>query len=124
MPATYIPLMFLALLVLAFPLVALLVFRLTRPDPTEGSAKSLPEKECVRHENDARGLQSPRLYVLAALFVIFSVATIFLSCWALLYRSWLVAHAGIFALFSMAVFSGILFVGFMWLYKKGLLDWT
>jgi NADH-quinone oxidoreductase subunit A len=123
MPSAYMPLMFLALLVLAFPVVALLVFRLTRLESTDG-AKSLPDEHSARQENDARNLNSPRLYVLAMLFVIFNVATIFLFPWALLYRSWLVVHAGASALFSMAVFSGILLTGFIWLYKKALLDWT
>jgi NADH:ubiquinone oxidoreductase subunit 3 (subunit A) len=33
-------------------------------------------------------------------------------------------HMGAFALISMFVFLGILLVGYVWLYKKGALDWA
>jgi len=52
------------------------------------------------------------------------VETIFLFPWAILYRSWLAAHMGAFALISMFVFLGILLIGYIWLYKKGALDWA
>jgi NADH-quinone oxidoreductase subunit A len=58
------------------------------------------------------------------LFVIFDVEIIFLFPWAILYRSWVVAHMGVFALISMFVFLGILLVGYVWLYKKGAFDWA
>jgi NADH-quinone oxidoreductase subunit A len=58
------------------------------------------------------------------LFVIFDVETMFLFPWAILYRGWIAQHLGAFALVSMFVFLGILLVGYVWLYKKGALDWA
>ena len=58
------------------------------------------------------------------LFVIFDVETMFLFPWAILYRRWVAAHLGAFALVSMLVFLGILLIGYIWLYKKGALDWA
>jgi NADH-quinone oxidoreductase subunit A len=124
MPAAYIPVLIFALLVLSFPIVALLIFKLLRPESRGGPAKFLPYECGVPPESNARGRYSARFYVVAMLFVIFDVETIFLFPWAILYRSWLAAHMGMFALVSMFVFLGILLIGYIWLYKKGALDWA
>jgi NADH-quinone oxidoreductase subunit A len=124
MPAAYIPVLIFALLVLSFPVVTLIVFKLIRPESRGGPAKFLPYECGVPAESNARGRYSARFYVIAMLFVIFDVETIFLFPWAILYRSWLAAHMGAFALISMFVFLAILLVGYIWLYKKGALDWA
>jgi NADH-quinone oxidoreductase subunit A len=124
MPAAYIPVLIFALIVLSFPVLALLLFKLIRPESRGGPAKFLPYECGVPAESNARGRYSARFYVVAMLFVIFDVETIFLFPWAILYRSWLAAHMGVFALISMFVFLGILLVGYIWLYKKGALDWA
>jgi NADH-quinone oxidoreductase subunit A len=124
MPAAYVVVLIFALIVLSFPVVALLVFKLIRPESRGGPAKFLPYECGVPPESNARGRYSARFYVVAMLFVIFDVETIFLFPWAILYRSWLTQHMGGFALISMFVFLGILLIGYIWLYKKGALDWA
>ncbi len=124
MPAAYIPVLIFALLVLSFPVLALLVFKLIRPESRGGPAKFLPYECGVPPESNARGRYSARFYVVAMLFVIFDVETIFLFPWAIRYHVWLSEHRGGFALISMLVFLGILLVGYIWLYKKGALDWA
>ena len=124
MPAAYIPVLVFALIVLSFPVLALLIFKLVRPESRGGPAKFQPYECGVPPESNARGRYSARFYVVAMLFVIFDVETIFLFPWAILYRSWLAQHTGAFALISMFVFLGILLVGYVWLYMKGALDWA
>lgn len=124
MPDAYIALLLFALLVLAFPLVTLLVFKLTRPRSTDALEKAQGHNAADPPQSPTPNAYSPRLFVVAVLFVIFNVATIFLFSWAILYRSWLAAHSGAFAFLSMLVFAGILLVGYIWLYKKAALDWT
>ncbi|HKN24178.1 MAG TPA: NADH-quinone oxidoreductase subunit A [Candidatus Acidoferrum sp.] len=124
MPAAYILVLIYALIVLSFPVLTLLLFKLIRPESLGGPAKFLPYECGVPAESDARGRYSARFYVVAMLFVIFDVETIFLFPWAILYRTWLLAHRGAFALISMFVFLAILLVGYIWLYKKGALDWA
>jgi NADH-quinone oxidoreductase subunit A len=124
MPSAYIPVLIFALIVLSFPVVTLIVFKFIRPESRGGPAKFLPYECGVPAESNARGRYSARFYVVAMLFVIFDVETIFLFPWAILYRSWLAVHMGAFALISMFVFLGILLVGYIWLYKKGALDWA
>jgi NADH-quinone oxidoreductase subunit A len=121
MPAAYIPLLIYSLLVISFPAIALLVFKLIRHEPV-GPTKFPSHESSLPAESNVAGRYRARLFVLAMLFVIFDVATIFLLVWAIPYRSLLTAHAGAFALMSIFVFLGILLVGYIWLYKKGVLD--
>jgi NADH-quinone oxidoreductase subunit A len=59
-----------------------------------------------------------RFYVIALIFLIFDVEVVFLFPWALVYRSF-----GLFGFLEMAVFLGILIVGFVYVWVKGDLDW-
>ena len=124
MPAAYIPLILFSLLVLSFPVVTLIVFKYIRPGSRGGPAKFQPYECGIPPESNARGRYSARYYIVAMLFVIFDVETMFLFPWAILYRGWIAQHMAAFALASMFVFLGILFVGYVWLYKKGALDWA
>ena len=124
MPVAYIPIFIFGLIVISFPVLTLLVFKLIRPESRVGAAKFQPYECGIPPESNARGRYSARFYNVAMLFVIFDVETIFLFPWAILYRSWVVAHRGAFALISMFVFLGILLVGYVWLYKKGAFDWA
>jgi NADH-quinone oxidoreductase subunit A len=119
MPAQYIPVFIFAVVAAAFPTVTLIFFRFIRPD-TRAVGDKLKPYECgVPAEGDARGRYSVRFYIIAILFVIFDVETIFLFPWAVKYQ-----ELGLYGLVTMLVFLGILIVGYIWLYKKGALDWV
>jgi NADH-ubiquinone/plastoquinone oxidoreductase, chain 3 len=57
--------------------------------------------------------------VVAMLFIIFDVETIFLFPWAVSFR-----RLGLFGLIEMAVFIGLVFVAYVYVWRKGGLDWT
>jgi NADH-quinone oxidoreductase subunit A len=59
-----------------------------------------------------------RFYIIAILFVVFDVETIFLFPWAVQFKL-----LGAFGLAEMLVFLGILVLGFAWVWKKGALEW-
>ena len=124
MPSAYIPVLIYAVLVIAFPAVTLALAKYIRPSSTSVGAKLKPYECGIPPEGDARGRYSVRFYIIAMLFVIFDVETMFLIPWAILYKGWVAAHLGLFALASMVVFLGILLVGYVWLYKKGALEWA
>lgn len=124
MPNAYLPVLIYAALVVAFPAVTLILAKLIRPTSTSTGAKLKPYECGIPPETDARGRYSVRFYIVAMLFVIFDVETMFLIPWAILYRGWVAMHQGLFALVSMFVFLGILLVGYVWLYKKGALEWV
>ena len=119
MPAQYIPVFVFAILAAAFPAVTLIVFKFIRPDSTSGGAKLEPYECGIPAENDARGRYSVRFYIIAMLFVIFDVETVFLFPWAVQY-----AKLGVYGLVSMMLFLGILIVGYIWVFKKGALEWV
>lgn len=118
MPGQYIPIVIYAVLAASFPAVSLLVFKLIRPDSTSAGAKLEPYECGVPAESDARGRYSVRFYIVAILYVIFDVEIIFLFPWAIRY-----SLLGLYGLVTMLVFLGILIVGYIWLYKKGALNW-
>ncbi len=124
MQSAYIPVLIYAALVVAFPAVTLVLAKFIRPASTSFGAKLKPYECGIPPESDARGRYSVRFYIVAMLFVIFDVETMFLIPWAILYKGWVAAHLGLFALVSMVVFLGILLVGYLWLYKKGALEWA
>ena len=124
MQKAYLPVLIYAVLAMAFPAVTLVFAKLIRPASTSFGAKLKPYECGIPPESDARGRYSVRFYIVAMLFVIFDVETMFLIPWAILYKGWVAAHQGLFALASMVIFLGILLVGYLWLYKKGALEWA
>jgi NADH-quinone oxidoreductase subunit A len=114
----YIPIFLFIGLAMAFPIVTLLVAKLIRPS-TGGEGKLAPYECGVDPDSDARQRYAIRYYVVAILFVIFDVETVFLFPWAIIYRK-----LAIFGLIEMLVFLGILIVGYIWIIKKGALDWA
>jgi NADH-quinone oxidoreductase subunit A len=118
-PKQYIPILIYALLVAAFPAVTIIVAKWIRPDSRAVGDKLKPYECGIPPESDARGRYSVRFYIVAMLFVIFDVETIFLFPWAVEY-GWL----GLYGLVTMLVFLGILLAGYIWLYTKGALEWV
>jgi NADH-quinone oxidoreductase subunit A len=114
----YIPIFIFMGIAFAFPLVTLFIARLIRPQ-TGGEGKLMPYECGVDPDSDARQRYAIRYYVVAILFVIFDVETIFLFPWAIIYRK-----LALFGLIEMLVFLGILIVGYVWIIKKGALDWA
>jgi NADH-quinone oxidoreductase subunit A len=126
MPREYIPVLIFGALAAGFPAVTLLLFRLIRPTPAAVGAKLKPYECGVPAEGDTRGRYSVRFYIVAILFVIFDVETIFLFPWAVLFstRQEGFRLGPVYALASMFVFLGILIIGYVWLYRKGALEWV
>ena len=114
----YIPIFIFMAIACAFPLVTLLVAKLIRPQ-TGGAGKLMPYECGVDPDSDARQRYAIRYYVVAILFVIFDVETVFLFPWAIIFK-----QLALFGLIEMLVFLGILIVGYVWIIKKGALDWA
>jgi NADH-quinone oxidoreductase subunit A len=126
MPTQYIPILLFALLAGAFPAVTLVICKLIRPDSRAVGAKLKPYECGVPAESDSRGRYSVRFYIIAILFVIFDVETVFLFPWAVLFSTHEInlRLAPLYGLASMFVFLGILIVGYIWLFGKGALEWV
>jgi NADH-quinone oxidoreductase subunit A len=114
----YIPIFLFIGVMFLIPVVTLLIARLVRPQ-TGGEGKLSPYECGVDPEGDARERYAIRYYLVAILFVIFDVETIFLFPWAIIYKNLL-----LFGLIEMFVFLGILIIGYIWIVKKGALKWA
>ena len=68
---------------------------------------------------DARLRHSIRFYVVAMLFIIFDLETVFLYPWAITFRK-----LGLFGLIEMLIFLAILMVGYVYVWRRGALNWS
>ena len=67
---------------------------------------------------DARIRFSVRFYLVAMLFLIFDLEIVFLYPWAIYFR-----QLGVFGLVQMGIFLVILAIGYVYVWKKGALEW-
>lgn len=117
MTQSYLPILAFAIASVLLPLSLLFLSRLLRP--ANPNAVKLDPYECgIEPQSTARGRYSVRFYIVAMLFVIFDVETVFLFPWALRYR-----QLGWFGVAEAGVFLAFLVVGYVWIWKKGALDW-
>jgi NADH-quinone oxidoreductase subunit A len=118
MPSGYIPIFIFLAVAIAFPVVTIIAAKLIRPSaPFQAKLEAY---ECgIKAASDSRGRYTVRFYIIAILFVIFDVETIFLFPWAIKY-----SKLGWFGVAEVAVFLAILIVGYIWAWKKGALDWV
>ncbi|HWB95964.1 MAG TPA: NADH-quinone oxidoreductase subunit A [Bryobacteraceae bacterium] len=118
MPSGYVPIFILLAVAILFPVVTIWIAKLVRPSAPFRT--KLEAYECgIKAASDSRGRYTVRFYIIAILFVIFDVETIFLIPWAVRYRV-----LGWFGVAEVIVFLAILFVGYIWAYKKGALEWV
>jgi NADH-quinone oxidoreductase subunit A len=64
-----------------------------------------------------------RFFLVALLFLLFDLEAVFLYPWVILYNAFVAAGEAAFALGEAAVFVAILLVGFIYVWKKGGLEW-
>ncbi|MEW6457038.1 MAG: NADH-quinone oxidoreductase subunit A [Acidobacteriota bacterium] len=75
--------------------------------------------ECgVNPETDSRDRYSIKYYLIALLFIIFDIETVFLFPWAIIYD-----RLALFGFLEMLIFLGILIVGYFWVWRKGALKY-
>ena len=102
-----------------FPPALLWIAKYVRPSFKPTPEKVLPYECGITPESDARGRYTVRFYIVAILFVVFDVETIFLYPWAVQFQV-----LGLYGLVEMLVFLGILIVGYVWLWNRGAFDWV
>jgi NADH-quinone oxidoreductase subunit A len=118
MPQNYVPIFIFAAVVAVLIPVTLMVAKLVRPQ-NPGRMKLMPYECGVDPIGDSRQRYTVRFYIVAILFVIFDIETVFLFPWAVQYK-----QLGMFGFVEMMIFLGILVVGYVWIWKKGALEWV
>lgn len=117
--ANYLPLLTFVLVAIGFLIVALMAARLFRH-----KGRGLTSTEPYECGNEAQTFAhdhrfSIRYYLIAVLFVIFDVETVFLFPWAVMFDK-----LALFGFIEMVVFLAILIVGYVYVWKRGALTWA
>src|SRR6266542_5940734 len=119
MLSDYLPIVDLGALAVVFAVGSLLGSAMLRPN--KPNPVKLSPYECgndpVRLPRGERF--SVRFYVVAMLFIIFDIETIFLFPWAVTFREF-----GLFGLVEMAVFIGLVLVAYVYVWRKGGFEWA
>src|SRR5207245_10419416 len=107
MPQNYVPIfIFIAFIAILIP-VTLLAAKLVRPE-NPSKAKLMPYECGIDPVDSARGRYTVRFYIVAILFVVFDVATIFLLPWAVKFKA-----LGVFGLVEILIFIVLLLCGYI-----------
>ena len=87
--------------------------------PRRPSARKLsPYESGITPIGSAQRRLPVKFYLIAVLFILFDIEIIFLLPWAVTFR-----QLGLFGLAEILVFMALLVVGFIWIWKKGALEW-
>jgi NADH-quinone oxidoreductase subunit A len=88
--------------------------RIRRPYPE----KLVPYESGNEPVGEPRYRFSVKFYVIAMLFVVFDVEAVFLYPWAIVFD-----RIGLYAFIEMMIFIAILFVGYLYAWKKEAFKW-
>jgi len=133
MARTYLPVLLLLGFVMLNAVLILGLSHLTlRPRPT--AVKQMPYESGIPPLGDARERFSVKFYMVAVLFIIFDIETVFMIPWGAQFRQLSCAQPLVsgacpagqfspFGLIEMLIFIVILLVGFVYVWKKGALQW-
>ena len=107
----------------AFVGVNLLIGSLLRP--ANPQARKLSTYECGEPSSGSAWVNfNIRFYIIALIFIIFEVEIAFVFPVATAFRSWVQGGRGIFAFTEILLFVGILFIGLIYAWAKGDLEWV
>ena len=133
MSRAYLPVLMLLGFVVANAILIVAISALTmRPRPTP--VKQNPYESGMPPLGDARERFSVKFYLIAILFIIFDIETVFMIPWGVAYQQLSctvplrqglcpLGNVSFFGLGEMLVFMVILFVGLVYVWKKGALQW-
>jgi NADH-quinone oxidoreductase subunit A len=117
MLGAYLPILLLVIVAVLFGLASL-VFSSLIGIKKPSAVKLAPYESGCEPVGTARERFSIKFYLIAMLFILFDIEAVFLYPWAILYKK-----LGSFGLAEMGTFVVILFVGYIYVWKKGALEW-
>jgi len=117
MPNEYIPIIILLALSVAVGIIVLLLGRYVGPLRPPAKKGEPYESGMIPYGPGTR-LMPVRFYLVAVLFILFDVEVIFFLPWAVTFK-----QIGMFAIIEMFIFVAILMTAFVYLWKKGAMEW-
>ena len=115
----YVPILLFVLVGATFPAIAIYAAAILRHRVSPDTDRQPYEcgNEATTFALDRRF--SLRYYLIAVLFVVFDVETIFLFPWAVIFDK-----LALFGFVEMMVFLAILLVGYLYAWRRGALEWA
>ena len=98
---------------------ALLLISFLLGKKVRNRVKDLPYECGIAPTGNARERFSVKFYLVGMLFIVFDIETVFLYPWVVVYREFKMA-----AFVEMLIFIALVFAGFLYVWKKGALDWS
>ncbi len=117
MLTNYIPILILLLISTALALIVIAMSFLMGPRRPSGR-KASPYESGMMPIGQAMRRFPAKFYLIAVLFILFDIEVIFLYPWAIVFRK-----LKVFGLIEMAIFIIILLVGYVYVWKRGALEW-
>jgi NADH-quinone oxidoreductase subunit A len=114
----YVPILILAALATVFAVFSLVMGSLA--GPKRWNRAKLEAYECgIEPTRQAAGIRFPvKYYLTAMLFIVFDIEIIFLYPWAVLFDK-----LGVFGLVEMVTFIGTVLVAYVYVWRRGGLEW-
>ena len=112
----YLPILIILALGISLGLILSGLSALMGPKHPTASKKEVFECGVPPVSNQDR--MSVKFYLTAILFILFDIETVFLYLWAKVFRS-----LGWFGVIEVAIFISILVVGYIYVLKRGALEW-
>jgi NADH-quinone oxidoreductase subunit A len=114
---SYLPIITLIVIALGFAACTSILSRLIGEKMP--SVVKLAPYECgMPPVGSARERFSVKFYIIAMLFIVFDIEVVFMYPWAVMFK-----RLGMFGFIEMGVFILILLVGYVYVWKKGALEW-
>jgi NADH-quinone oxidoreductase subunit A len=117
MLSAWAPILVFMILVTGFALVSVigsLILGMRKPTPE----KQAPYECGMQPVGTARERFSVKFYLVAMLFLLFDIEAVFLFPWAVVYRD-----LKLFGFFEMLLFIGVVLAGYVYVWKRGALEW-
>lgn len=118
---SYIPVLFMVLLAVAFTGGTLALTHLLGPRKRTHFKYEVPYESGADPSGDARLRFDVKFYLVAILFVVFDLEVVYFYPWAVIFRD--MVREGLGVLWIMLLFAFFLIVGLVHEWRKGALDW-
>jgi NADH-quinone oxidoreductase subunit A len=117
--ASYVPLLALFLLAAGFAVFSILMGSLSGPKRYNRAKYDTYERGIEPTPQPVGGGKFPvKYYLTAMLFIVFDIEIIFLYPWAVAFQ-----HLGVFGLVEMVLFIVTVFVAYVYVWRRGGLEW-
>jgi len=119
----YVPILIVFIFALGFAVTNILLAQIIGKR-VNTRAKLMPYECGMNPVGTARQRFSVKFYLVAMLFILFDIEAIFLVPWAVVFRSLIHTLPRPFVFFEMMIFFAVLLVGYIYVLRKGLLEWS